>query len=171
MSSRVSPFISKFQNASGGYCFELEERARQIKPIAPPPTGPYFFYGTLMDPSLLSEILELPTKPTLRPAKLAGYSLKLWGQYPALLGGFTGNIIQGMVYNVETEAIGGRLAEYETKAYRAAPCMIQFTDAQEPPEVDGWTFEYAGNPMDISDGEFDLDVWLQRMGRVRSVLR
>ena len=79
------------------------------------------------------------------------------------------NVVRGMVFNVDTEIMGGRLAEYETKAYHAAPCRIQYTDGGEPSEANGWTFKYAGNPMDVNDGAFDLNVWLQRMGRARSV--
>lgn len=130
-----------------------------------PPTGPYFFYGTLMDPSFLSEVLNLPQKPTIRPAELIGYSLKLWGQYPALVNGPTGAVVEGMVCEIETEKHAKRLAQYETSAYDRAPCRIRFTDGKEPEEVSGTTFVYAGNPMDVSEGRFDLGVWLRRMGR------
>ncbi|KAL5356738.1 hypothetical protein BJX96DRAFT_143280 [Aspergillus floccosus] len=41
------------------------------------PTGRYFFYGTLADPSMLCDILELKTAPELRPAYLIGYECKL----------------------------------------------------------------------------------------------
>ena len=121
-----------------------------------------------MDPSLLSEILELPHRtPKLRPAQLIGFKIKLWGQYPALVGGFTGAVVDGMVYEVESEAQAERLAEYETRAYEATPCRIRFTDGEEPVEASGTTFEYGGNPLDISEGEFDLGIWLRRMGRER----
>ena len=118
-----------------------------------------------MDPSLLSEILDLPEKPSLRPAKLIGYSLKLWGQYPALVDGATGEVVEGMAYNVESEQRAERLAEYETRAYRSAPCRIHFTDGGEPGNISGTTFQYAGNPLDIAEGKFDLGFWLRQMGR------
>jgi hypothetical protein len=101
----------------------------------------------------------------LRPAKLIGYSLKLWGQYPALVDGPPGSVVEGMVYNVEHGRHGDRLAAYETQAYRPVPCLIHFTDGEVPKEVTGTTFKYAGNPTDISQGCFDLKVWLKRMGR------
>lgn len=37
----------------------------------------YFFYGTLMDPSTLARVLQLPSRPQLYPAKIVGFSCKL----------------------------------------------------------------------------------------------
>jgi hypothetical protein len=42
------------------------------------PTGPYFFYGTLTDPSMIRGILGLEREPELRPANIADYACKLW---------------------------------------------------------------------------------------------
>ena len=124
-----------------------------------------------MDPILLSEILSLSEKPSLRPAKLIGYSLKLWGQYPALIDGPTGAVVEGMGYNIEDAKHAERLAEYETRAYHPSPCRIQFTDGREPKIIVGSTFKYVGNPMDISEGKFDLNGWLRDMGRVEKRIR
>lgn len=165
MSSKVSPFIEKLQNASQGYSFDSQVRPQPIDSLAPP-TGLYFFYGTLMDPSLFSEILSLPEKPILRPAKLVGYSLKLWGQYPALVDGPTGAVVEGMVCDIQTQKHAERMAEYETSAYRPMACRIRFLDGNEPREAGGTTFKYIGNPIDLSEGNFDLAVWLRRMRRV-----
>ncbi|CAG7915908.1 unnamed protein product [Penicillium olsonii] len=45
-----------------------------------------FFYGTLMDPDTLCKVLGLSRPPPLmRPARIIGYQIKLWGPYPALL--------------------------------------------------------------------------------------
>jgi gamma-glutamylcyclotransferase (GGCT)/AIG2-like uncharacterized protein YtfP len=162
--SRISPLIQKLQSAANGYRFEPKELQDPIDHLAPC-VGPYFFYGTLMDPYLLSEILHLPEKPRLRPAKLIGYSLKLWGQYPALVDGATGEVVEGMAYNVESEQHAEKLAKYETRVYRPVPCRIRFTDGGEPGDISGTTFQYAGNPMGITEGKFDLGVWLRRMGR------
>jgi gamma-glutamylcyclotransferase (GGCT)/AIG2-like uncharacterized protein YtfP len=158
LSSKISPFIKKLQQAPDGYPPENVD-------VFAPSSGPYFFYGTLMDPFLLSEILDLPKRPTMRPAKIAGYSLKLWGQYPALVDGPPGSVVEGMVYNVEHGRHGEGLAKYETRAYRPVPCLICFTDGGEPKEVMGMTFKYAGTPTGISEGSFDLKVWLKKMGR------
>jgi gamma-glutamylcyclotransferase (GGCT)/AIG2-like uncharacterized protein YtfP len=164
MSSNISPFILKLRSAPEGYFFKSEGGSEQPDLFAPP-TGPYFFYGTLSDPAFLSEVLNLSEKPTLRPAMLMGYTVKLWGPYPALVDGPTGATVEGMVYEVGSEKHGERLAEYETSAYTTAPCRIRFTDGEKPEEVSGTTFKYAGNPLDIDEGQFDLKLWLQRMGR------
>ena len=160
LSSKISPFIQRLQQAPAGYWFEPEERSDPINVLAPR-MGSYFCYGTLMDPALLSEILSLPEIPTLRPAKLVGYSLKLWGQYPALINGPPGAVIEGMVYEVEHGEHAQRLAKYETQVYSPVPCLIRFIDGKEPEEVTGTTFKYVGNPMHLKEGAFDLGVWLK----------
>jgi hypothetical protein len=68
LSSKVSPFIQKLEHAPDGYWFEPAERPAPIDVLAPR-LGPYFCYRALMDPALLSDILGLPEKPTLRPAR------------------------------------------------------------------------------------------------------
>lgn len=132
-------------------------------PISPPslPTGPYFFYGTLMDPQLLTELLNLSHTPRLRPATLVGYSIKLWGPYPALVAGPANAVLQGMVYEVESKAHAARLAEYETSAYAPAVCSIHFVDGLEPRETSGFTFLYVGDSRQIKNGTFDLATWLR----------
>ncbi|KAM0197910.1 hypothetical protein ACHAPI_004642 [Fusarium lateritium] len=65
-----------------------------------PPIGPYFVYGTLMDPTMLADVLGAEEKPELRPAKVQGYSCKLWGQYPAMQEGPQGAEVNGAVYYV-----------------------------------------------------------------------
>lgn len=81
-----------------------------------------------MDPSFLSELLRLPGKSNSRPAKLIGYYMKLWGQYPAIVDGPSGAIIEGMVLEIESEKHGVRLAEYETDASTTTICRIRFTE-------------------------------------------
>jgi hypothetical protein len=39
----------------------------------------YFFYGTLMDPSMITKVLDLRERLALRPAKITGYKCMLWG--------------------------------------------------------------------------------------------
>ncbi|EGP86784.1 uncharacterized protein MYCGRDRAFT_28606, partial [Zymoseptoria tritici IPO323] len=131
-----------------------------------PPAGPYFFYGTLQDPGILSEVLRLDDKPALKPARVVGYAVKLWGQYPALVDGSPEEMVEGAVFEVANEAAAARLAQYETKAYRASPCQIRMVNGCEEEEVvEGYAFVYDGNVKDLSDGKFDLRVWLRRMGR------
>jgi gamma-glutamylcyclotransferase (GGCT)/AIG2-like uncharacterized protein YtfP len=163
-SSKVSPLIQKLQRAPQGHEFESRTPREPIDTFAPR-CGPYFFYGTLMDPQLLSEILSLSEIPTLHPTKIIGYSLKLWGQYPALVDGETGEAVEGMVYHVDEPKHAERLAEYETNAYWPAPCLINVMEGEHSAEIRGTTFKYIGNPMDTSDGTFDLNTWLKRMNR------
>jgi hypothetical protein len=59
---------------------------------------------------------------------------------------------------------GERLATYETSNYRTEPCLMKYTDGKEPAEDLGYTFKFAGNPKDLSEGSFDLRVWLKMMG-------
>ena len=165
--SRVSPFVMKLRAAPPGYFFQ------SVLPPPPTyfhtaPTGSYFFYGTLMDPSMLTEILNLEVLPELRPATVTGYACKLWGQYPALIDGATGANVEGAVYKVATRDHGEKLAYYETKNYATRPCIIEYTDGKEPARADGWTFVFVGNKRDLSEGEFDLMVWLKRMGRTNA---
>ncbi|KAF4446248.1 Poly polymerase [Fusarium austroafricanum] len=56
------------------------------------------------------------------------------------------------------------LAYYETGAYELAPCLIQFTDGQEPQQVLGKTFMYAGDAQELKDGRFGIKLWELQMG-------
>ncbi|OBT72930.1 hypothetical protein VF21_07779 [Pseudogymnoascus sp. 05NY08] len=60
-----------------------------------------FFYGTLMDPQTLAKVLKLNNLPPLVPAKISGYHCKLWGDYPALVGGEPDEPVYGMAYEVQ----------------------------------------------------------------------
>jgi hypothetical protein len=118
-----------------------------------------------MDPIMLADVLGLEEKPELRPAKIVGYSRKLWGQYPAMLDGPQDAEVDGAVYHVQFVAHAKRLAEYETSSYRAEPCLIQYTDGKEPADDYGHVFMFVGSQKDLQDGEFNLEVWFKRMGR------
>lgn len=149
----------------------------------PAPTGPYFFYGTLMDPRMLSEVLGLREDeqqqqqqqlPILRPGYITGYyySRRLWGQYPALVvregnsddSDSTG-IIEGMVYTVRTVDDAQKLAAYETGNYGAQSCVVIYTDGKEPAREAGSVFVFCGDGNELQEGRFDLGEWLRRMGR------
>lgn len=132
----------------------------------PPPIGLYFFYGTLMDPGMLRDILGLEEKPVLRPALINGYTCKLWGQYPALVRQQAPDEnVAGAVYQVRTGEDAQKLAYYETSNYRPGPCSIRYTDGKEPTTDECHAFVFVGNPKSLSDGEFDIGMWLKRMGR------
>lgn len=67
--------------------------------------------------------------------------------------------------NVRTTQDAERLAAYETGNYRAEDCLIRYIDGKEPSEDLGYTFKYVGDPRELTEGQFDLKVWLRRMGR------
>ncbi|KAI9038332.1 gamma-glutamylcyclotransferase family protein [Aspergillus affinis] len=156
--SKVSPVVTKLKT----YPSKLYHVPDPSHDLTIAPTGPYFCYGTLTVPSMLAEILGHDAEPNLRPAKIVGYECKLWGQYPALLDSTTHATVEGMVYRVQTEEDGQKLATYETRSYRAIPCRILYTDGKEPAQEHGHTFQFVGNFHDLTDGEFDLKVWLRR---------
>lgn len=161
---KTSPFVLKVRSAPSD-CFYQASEPPALTDLSEPPTGPYFVYGTLMDPAMLSDVVGLDDKPKLRPAKVVGYSSMLWGQYPALRDGPQGAEVHGAVYHVQSTAEGKRLAEYETNSYKTKPCLIQYTDGGEPAEEYGHVFMFVGNPRDLEEGDFDLETWLKRMGR------
>ncbi|RHZ69156.1 hypothetical protein CDV55_103947 [Aspergillus turcosus] len=162
-SSKISPYVLKLRSAPPDYFYQAPERPPTVDLFAAP-TGPYFFYGTLTDPLMITEILNLAEEPQLRPAYIMGYECKMWGQYPALLDS-PGSIVEGAAYHVRTTQDAERLAAYETGSYRAEPCLIRYTDGKEPSEDLGYTFNFVGNLSELSEGEFDLKIWLRRIGR------
>lgn len=117
---------------------------------------------------MLREILGLQSEPNLRPAYILGYACKLWGQYPALVYS-PGLTVEGLVYHVQTVEHGEKLAAYETKNYKARRCRIHYLDNEDPQEDLGYTFMFAGDERDLSEEEFDLKVWLKRMGRQSTI--
>jgi gamma-glutamylcyclotransferase (GGCT)/AIG2-like uncharacterized protein YtfP len=116
----------------------------------------YFFYGSLMDSATLMKVLKLLHQPELVPARITGYSCKLWGQYPALVDGPPGNIVHGMVFLVETASHQERLESYETKKYERVRCQIEFKDGRE---VHGRTFIWAADEAELTEGTFNLKDW------------
>jgi hypothetical protein len=64
---------------------------------------PFFFYGTLTYPLRLQEVLQLPTPPVLKPARVKSYKIMLWGHYPALVNAPYGSYVDGVAYVVEIE--------------------------------------------------------------------
>ena len=77
----------------------------------------FFFYGSLMDPLRLQDVLQLPELPVLKPARVKSYKIMLWGQYPALVGGPNNCYAEGIAYLVETEQQQKMLEHYEANVY------------------------------------------------------
>ncbi|KAM5433798.1 hypothetical protein MferCBS31731_006938 [Microsporum ferrugineum] len=132
-----------------------------------PPTGLYFFYGTLMDATLLVELLGLDKRPDLRPAYIKGYKFKLWGPYPALLDDKHDDtaVIEGAVFNVETVEHARELARYETKNYTTGSTTAYYSDGRQPATDQATIYVFAGNRADLTEGEFNLERWMRFQGR------
>lgn len=121
----------------------------------------YFFYGSLMDPSTLARILQLPSPPNLRPAQIVNFVTKLWGPYPAVVDGPTGSTVQGMAYEVQSSEEAERLQFYETEVYEPRACLIRLLD-QDGRKVAGKVFVWCANKGLLSEGKFDLKDWQMR---------
>ncbi|KAF2721382.1 hypothetical protein K431DRAFT_284978 [Polychaeton citri CBS 116435] len=146
---KVSKFWLKTKDAPNGGIFFGDTSDTPGPDPNLPEIGPYFVYGTLMDPSMLRDVLNLDYEPLLRPARIEGYHRRSWGQYPALVDGKCGQEVSGMVYNVTTHAHARRLVEYESSNYRVAPVYIDYTDETEPQRVIDWTFKYDGRQNEL----------------------
>lgn len=125
---------------------------------AEPPFKPcfFFFYGSLMDPEVLQAVLGLREIPVVEEEGwVTGFSMKMWGIYPALIKR-EGGKISGTVWKVETQSQFLRLVEYETSAYTWCACDVHLSDG----EIlhDCRTFCWAGDPnsKDLDEGTFNL---------------
>ncbi|KAH8816967.1 hypothetical protein F5884DRAFT_853398 [Xylogone sp. PMI_703] len=128
-----------------------------IKPLAPYTYIPkhFFFYGSLMDPLRLQEVLQLPEPPVLKTAKVQSYKIKLWGQYPALVYGSPNNFVDGMAFYVETELQQEMLEYYETEVYSVEGIRILIDGKR----VSGRTLMWAGDAAELTDGAWSLEEW------------
>jgi gamma-glutamylcyclotransferase (GGCT)/AIG2-like uncharacterized protein YtfP len=152
------PMVRKFLRGGDGWS------PKSIEQPLTPKKGFYFFYGSLMDPSTLQAVLQSQERPVLQPAKIIGYKIMLWGQYPVLVDGKPGTVVKGMGY--ETNYVGAeakaemekRLQAYETNKYRTAGCLIELEGRVRDP-VRGKTFKWAGDIKELREGVFDLRDW------------
>jgi gamma-glutamylcyclotransferase (GGCT)/AIG2-like uncharacterized protein YtfP len=159
-SSKISPVVLKMRSNSPSRYFP----SRVPHPLTegPPPIGLYFFYGSLQDPGLLEDILNLKDAPTLYPAIIKGYKCKLWGQYPALMKGDLEDIVKGAAYEVKTVGDAERLANYEGPSYTTISCIVQYNSSEVLTQAEGHAFLFVGNERDLSEGLFDLRCWMER---------
>lgn len=118
-----------------------------------PKTGWYFFYGTLKDPSILKEVIGSEEQPVLRPAKIFGFRMMMWGGYPALVRDKDNAVVQGAAFKVENATQAQRLEGYEPDAYAAMSCRVHFDDGEEL-DAAGWTFVWDTSLNELSEGQF-----------------
>ncbi|CAG8166327.1 unnamed protein product [Penicillium olsonii] len=121
-----------------------------------------FFYGTLMDPDTLCKVLGLSRPPLLmRPARIIGYQIKLWGPYPALLDDKPLNPVDGMVCGLLSPARLDRLRSYESNKYQLQGCLINILndDGSTEKTIEGVSFMWNGRPDELRGGSFDPKQW------------
>ena len=104
----------------------------------------YFFYGSLAEAAILSQILSLPyatSPPIMTPACVSGGVIKSWGgKYKALVDGTDDNVVHGSAYQIQDRESEESLLLYETEKYEVVRCIIK--SANE--EFSGLTFRFVG---------------------------
>ena len=82
----------------------------------------------------------------------------MWGPYPALTDGPPDAIVQGVAFEVKSQQVATRLAEYETDAYVEHDCTIRLENGDT---LSGATFKWRDGPddPDLREGSFNLREW------------
>jgi hypothetical protein len=128
-----------------------------IEPSESSPWQPctFFFYGSLMNPTVAQAILRLPHVPVLRPGKIYGFKKRMWGAFPALVRS-EGHEVQGVTFEMQDEQQFRRLQHYETSSYCWCYCDIETEDGSII--KGGRTFRWAGHPdsSELEDVDFDM---------------
>ena len=157
---KPSKYVEKLHSAPPEF-FNIKDTKADHFDLLAPRAGPYFFYGTLQHPKVVSSVLSLTKEeesPELRPAKVIGYHRMLWGPYPALVDGVPGEVVQGKGMKIESQGHAKRLQEYETNAYEVRSVTIVYTDGEEPTEEQGFAF-LAVDKSDLEEGKWNLEEW------------
>ncbi|OAX83527.1 hypothetical protein ACJ72_02102 [Emergomyces africanus] len=130
---------------------------------AGPKTGWYFFYGVLTNENKLATILGDEESLVLRPAKVLGYKLMLWGVHLVLTDGSSAAEVPGMAFRVESPLHARKLRGYMADVLKVESCRIHFDDENEDAKViDGFAFIWDGTMSELrnipaNDGEPSLD--------------
>lgn len=130
-----------------------------------------FFYGSLMDPSTLTKVLQLREPPRMHRSRVIGYHVKLWGPYPALLDGPPLHPVHGMTCKIPSQKQCDQLQAYETDSYRLKSCLIELCDNAGGVErtVPGFTFMWNGDARELREGSFDLRDWVMEQKFPKSI--
>ncbi|KAJ0120689.1 hypothetical protein J7T55_015421 [Diaporthe amygdali] len=124
----------------------------------------FFFYGTLMDPDIVQEVMGLPEPPVLKPALLRNRGhLRMWGPYPAFLADQEPRVdVKGMACEIEGTERKDRLATYEGDNYDETKCFINLvTEDGETDFIVARVFVWIGHEDELSDGSFNLETYKQ----------
>jgi hypothetical protein len=123
---------------------------------------PYVLLRFPHEPRSRLSYLNLPDLPTMRPATITGFRIKMWGIYPTLIPVLSheSGSVSGTVWKVTSKEQFDSLAAYETDAYRWHECEAVLENGEVT--VNCPTFCWAGDPDDkeLEGGEFDLK-WYQ----------
>jgi len=102
----------------------------------------YFFYGTLAEPEILQQVLELGEQvPVLQKAYVKGAEVKMMGRYKALVDSEVEARVDGWAFLVESEEQELKLRVYETRVYEVVRCDVWLVG--EGGVVKGLTFRAA----------------------------
>lgn len=128
----------------GKECSLPQHRAQcaDFEPLPSPDQYPvwYFFYGTLADPAVLAQHLDLDEKPHYVPASVIGGRVRTWaGRYKALVDA-PGEVVFGSAFLVETREQEDALRFYETEKYEVVRCQI----TTQSDVIEGLTFRFDG---------------------------
>ncbi|KAL1798295.1 hypothetical protein ACET3X_002332 [Alternaria dauci] len=107
----------------------------------------YFFYGTLGDSSILTELFGSPPEEehALVPAVIRGGKLKTWGgKYNALVDDEPESLVNGWAYEIVSQEQEDALRMYETANYEVVRVKIELSDHGRERFVQGYTFRFAG---------------------------
>ncbi|CAL1710967.1 unnamed protein product [Somion occarium] len=116
-----------------------------------------FFYGTLSLPHVLKRVLSLTNTPPLQSAFVFGYSVKMWGPYPALVQlkesddeATDKEPVEGKAFWASEEQIR-LLTQHEGENYALAPIAVHIGQTV----TSGYTFVWCGYPEEVDEGAFD----------------
>lgn len=116
---------------------------------------PFFFYGSLMDPEVLQAVLELPETPIVESGSVCGFSIKMWGIYPALIP-HEGGVVSGSTWRVNSESHFLRLKKYETSAYTWCTCDIELSSREVLSKCRTFCWAGGSDSKELEEGTFDL---------------
>ncbi|KAJ5698419.1 hypothetical protein N7462_000424 [Penicillium macrosclerotiorum] len=164
-----SLMVRKFMNHSASGHESTQSMTAPLNPSqeGSAPADPFerqycFFYGTLMDPETLSQVLRTSDSlPIMSRARVIGYDIKLWVPYPDLIDGKPLQLVDDMVFEILSKTQLDRLVSYETDKYQFQPCLIDILnhDNSVISTVDGVTFMWNGQQGELQEGKFDLKQW------------
>lgn len=94
---------------------------------------------------------------------MVGYETRLWGAYPALIDGPTGQAVKGAACEIRSQKHVDRLIAYETDKYSIRSCLIDLLDVGvgRKETVQGCVFMWAGELDELQEGKFSLREYLR----------